>query len=66
MSKLGPLEELDDLILLLRRMEGWWFPYSIHTKIRRIRFWMGKCRSSTCGGGIVGCRGGPNCTSDHK
>lgn len=36
------------------------------SKIGSAAQWIDKLAPMVCGGGIVGCRGGPNCGSDHK
>lgn len=35
-------------------------------KIHRAACWLKKLQCNVCGAGVIGCRGGEKCTSDHK
>lgn len=35
-------------------------------KIARVAYWLDRFADHICAGGIIGCRSGKKCTSDHK
>ena len=66
-----PRQEMERLAIGLGAIGGWLQDTMCHETptsktLLRSAYWLKEAARNTCAGGIVECRGGDECTSDHK
>ena len=65
------IDEISELAIRLNAVGRWMEDrVSIETETGKLMLdsakWLKKLSNNICAGGIIGCRGGRDCTSDHK